>query len=74
MSNARYYRKQAEICTRLANAAGGGERATRFKVLALEMLLRAENASALGEVAVAPVGGDPAAVATNQIGERESAL
>jgi hypothetical protein len=37
----KYYRRQAEICTRLASAAGDQERATQFKVLALEMLLRA---------------------------------
>jgi hypothetical protein len=65
MLKAGYYRKQAEICTRLARAAGSSERATRFKVLALEMLLRAENASALAEVAAAPVGRDPSAVAAN---------
>jgi hypothetical protein len=58
MSNAGYYRKQAEICARLARAAGSSERATRFNVLALEMLLRAKNASAIAEVAAAPVGGD----------------
>ena len=66
MSNARYYRKQAEICTRLANAAGGSERATRFKVLALEMLLRAESASVLAESTAAPVGGDFVAACNNR--------
>jgi hypothetical protein len=65
MSNAGYYRKQAEICTRLANAAGSSERATRFKVLALEMLLRAESANAFGEVAPAPVGRDFVAACDN---------
>jgi hypothetical protein len=55
MSNAGYYRKQAEICARLARAADSSERATRFKVLGLEMLLRAKNASS-SKVAVAPVG------------------
>ena len=66
MSNAGYYRKQAEICTRLAKAAGSGERAARFKVLALEMLLRAENASAPSEVAAALVGHDFAAACNNR--------
>jgi hypothetical protein len=66
MSKARYYQKQAELCTKLANAAGGGERATRFKVLALEMLLRAENASAHAEVRIAPVGRDLAAACGNR--------
>jgi hypothetical protein len=65
MSKARYYRKQAEICSRLATAAGSSERATRLKVLALEMLLRAENASAVAEVAAAPTCGDLAAACGN---------
>jgi hypothetical protein len=61
MLNASYYRKQAEICTRLAKAVGSGESATRFKVLALEMLLRAEDAAdehAEVAAAAAPVGHD----------------
>jgi hypothetical protein len=65
MSKAHYYQKQAEICTKLAKAAGGSERATRFKVLALEMLLRAENASAFAEVSTAPVGCELAAACGN---------
>jgi hypothetical protein len=56
MLNASYYRKQAEICTRLAKAAGSDESATRFKVLALEMLLRAEDAADEHAAAVAPIG------------------
>jgi hypothetical protein len=57
MLNASYYRKQADICTRLAQAAGSGESAARFKMLALEMLLRAEHASDdLAEIA-APTAG-----------------
>jgi hypothetical protein len=58
MLNASYYRKQAEICTRLAKAAGSDESATRFKVLALEMLLRAEDAADehTEVAAAAPVG------------------
>jgi hypothetical protein len=51
MLNASYYRKQAEICTRLAKAAGSGDSAARFKMLALEMLLRAEHASDNIEIA-----------------------
>ena len=66
MSHASYYRKQAEICTRLATAAGSSERATRLKVLALEMLLRAESANAVAEVAAAPIRGDLAAARSNR--------
>ena len=44
MLSPNYYRRQAEIYTRLASAAGDQERATHFKVLALEMLLRAADA------------------------------
>jgi hypothetical protein len=44
MLNPNYYRRQAEICTRLASAAIDQERARHFKVLALEMLLRAADA------------------------------
>ena len=66
MSKTHYYRRQAEICTRLAKAAGSSERATRFKVLALEMLLRAEDASAHAEVTIAPVGRDLAAACGNR--------
>jgi len=68
MSNARYYRKQAEICARLANAAGSSERATRFKVLALEMLLRAENVSSASEGAAAPLGRNFVAACNNRDG------
>ena len=56
MLNATYYRKQAEICTRLASAAGSGEHAARFKVLALEMLVRAADAQTdLDEVRIGPI-------------------
>ena len=55
MLNATYYRKQADICTRLANAAASGEHAARFKVLALEMLLKAADAENLDEVPIEPI-------------------
>ena len=56
MLNATYYRKQAEICTRLASAAGSGEHAARFKVLALEMLFKAADAeNDLDEVPIEPI-------------------
>jgi hypothetical protein len=56
MLNASYYRKQADICTRLAQTAGSGDSAVRFKMLALEMLLRAEHASDDIEIATPTAG------------------
>jgi hypothetical protein len=44
MPSESYYRKQADICARLAGTAANGEIATRFKVLALELLLKAATA------------------------------
>lgn len=43
MLTASYYRKQADICVRLARAAGSVADAARFKVLALNFLLKAAN-------------------------------
>jgi hypothetical protein len=44
MASADYFRKQAELCARLADAAAGGELALRFKLLELEFLFKATDA------------------------------
>jgi hypothetical protein len=41
MANQDYFRKQAELCVQLADMADGEERALRFKLLALNFLLKA---------------------------------
>jgi hypothetical protein len=44
MASPDYFRKQAELCARLADAAGGGELALRLKLLALDFLSKASDA------------------------------
>jgi hypothetical protein len=44
MSSAGYYRKQAEVCARLAGTAGSMGEAARFNALALDLLLKAADA------------------------------
>jgi hypothetical protein len=44
MASPDYFRKQAELCARLADAAGGEELALRFKLLALDFLRKATDA------------------------------
>jgi hypothetical protein len=44
MLSAGYYRKQAELCTRLACTAGSMAEAARFNALALDLLLKAADA------------------------------
>jgi hypothetical protein len=44
MLSAGYYRKQAEVCTRLARAASCVAEAARFNALALDLLLKAADA------------------------------
>jgi hypothetical protein len=44
MASPDYFRKQAELCARLADAAGGGELALRLKLLALDFLRKATDA------------------------------
>jgi hypothetical protein len=43
MLSAGYYRKQAEVCSRLARSAGSVAEAARFNALALDLLLKAAN-------------------------------
>ena len=43
MVNQDYFRKQALLCVQLADAADGEERALRFKLLALNLLLKAAS-------------------------------
>jgi hypothetical protein len=45
MASPDYFRKQAELCARLAEAAGGEELALRFKLLALDFLRKATDAT-----------------------------
>jgi hypothetical protein len=44
MTRPDYFRKQAELCAQLAEVAGGNDTALRFKLLALNMLLKAADA------------------------------
>ena len=44
MLSADYYRKQAEVCARLAGAASSVAEAARFNALALDLLLKAADA------------------------------
>lgn len=58
MASPEYFRKQAEICVRLADAAGGAQRAMRFKLLASDLLAKAAGAtSTLDQADAAPDGG-----------------
>jgi hypothetical protein len=44
MPNFDYFRKQAELCSQLADVSSGDDLARRFKLLALDMLLKAADA------------------------------
>jgi hypothetical protein len=55
MASPDYFRKQAELCARLADAAADGELALRFKLLEVEFLFKATEAnSGADQVSRAP--------------------
>jgi hypothetical protein len=56
MASPDYFRKQAELCARLADAVPGGELALRFKALALDFLRKASDADGgADQISVEPV-------------------
>jgi hypothetical protein len=55
MASPDYFRKQAELCARLADAAADGELALRLKLLALDFLRKATDAdSGADQVSIEP--------------------
>jgi len=57
MASADYFRKQAELCARLADAAGGGQLGLPFKLLALDFLRKATDANGgLDQISIEPDG------------------